>query len=428
MSKKVPPGREHTRAKPKRSKTGELPAREVSKAGQRPAEPEPSGREVSKSGTRLLPAEAEADFKPQEGTFSGTSSLTGIGRISENTQSNIARLDTFELSANRELANENYGEAARLYRRAIEVVELLPGFSPSREAQLYARLALICERQDRQSEAAKLIDEGRKALSADDPEFKEARFSLDSLDALIVSRQGHNELAVHMLLEMIEKVKALPMTTELAFSVSQAHFWLANGLANIGDQRAVPQLLEGIRIAHHAGLGAIETTGRLNLADYYTYVKQMDAARTQLAQARTLLAAEDHDNLSYALATEARIDLIAATPESAAKARALIEKAFAEAERVDAKWNLSSLNADMARALLTLGQAEEARPFAEAARQHARNDPFKRGSALQVLGQVELARGKPELAKKSWTDALALFQTLGDRSLAADVQGLMARL
>lgn len=354
--------------------------------------------------------------------------LKWLDPASRDPQVMALRLDLLEKSALGLFNSGRNSEAHERYQSALALARESSADAP-RIASFCAQLASLFESEGRYDEVMPMVDQGLQVLVQANAPFGEANVALEWLQGLMLGRFGNAPMGIQVLRELQRKASNLPPTPALERLLARVLNCLAMMVDDLGQYReALSVRKQGL--VHAEKVGDQLYCGTLWLNTAYTYVEMslLDEAVDCINKGRTIAQRTgDTENLIYAKALEAEVDLIRGKPLDA------IDKlltAIGDAESANSLWYLPHMHTELALAYLALSDTDKAsemvkRSIAEAEQQNYR---YEMGLALDALGQVETAQHKLEAAADHFGQALEIHQAAGCRLDAARARRHLAQV
>jgi tetratricopeptide (TPR) repeat protein len=317
-----------------------------------------------------------------------------------------------------DLRNEKFDESANGLTKAI-VKAAEGGASRAKMKELYALLGLAHERLGDPEKARAALDEAAK-LGPPTP-------MLNILQARLLSNGSENQRAMELLEAALKDLSEGDHTSNERYFQVLAVNWSADSISSLGNvDAALEKLEEAQALADKFCFPDLEATAATNAANELALIGTPEAltkAEEKLGEARgaaekamekDFLRQIAADSAAYVEATQARIWL---NQERFPEAHAALVKArdFADQAGPD-NWNLSSIEADTALALIGMGDVGEARGHAEASLEIAEGlkDLDRGAEAHEALARLAEAEGDVPTLKQEWEKVIDHYESSGD--------------
>ncbi len=338
------------------------------------------------------------------------------------------QLDLFEKSALGLFNSGKYPQAEQRYKSALALAREI-STDVERIASLCAQLASLLESEGRSDEVMPMVDQGLHILAQSGAPLGEASVALQWLQSYMLGRFGNAPMGIQALRELQQKASDLPPTPTLERLLIRILNSLALMLDDLGQYREVLSLRkQGLILAERAGDQLY--SGNLWLSMTYTYIEMslLDEAMDCINKGRAIAQRTgDTDNIFFAKALEAQVDLALGKPQDAMEK---LVTAIGDAESRNSLWWLPHLHTDLALAYLALSETDKASEMAKRGVKEAlqQNHRYEMGLAFDALGQVEAAQHKLEAAADHFGQAIEIHQAAGHRLDVARARRRLAQV
>jgi len=357
---------------------------------------------------------AAARFEQSRFAWSAGEQLCELGlrmtyRIRPEQAARQLRLDLLQQSG---YGFHERGEYARSHERYNEALQVARGLGASAKciATLLDSLGDVCDYEGQLGQAWAHYAEAREILEAHSEPFSEAHLSIEAGLAYIQDRQGKTEQSVEIYQQLLAAAEHLPYTLQLRINQGWVYNYLGIALGNLGRySESSPAFRRAIEIARETGCPRLEVTCILNQADDYLKAGLLDESLALgdvgLERARKL---GDVDNESYALDNRAAVLLARNEPR---EALTIVQKAISITEQPVSQWDVPFMYAHSAQAHQMLGDIDAAYQESLRAVECGRQVSYQLelGCLLDLLAQIEAARGDWEQAQQHFAEAIGLL-------------------
>jgi tetratricopeptide (TPR) repeat protein len=140
--------------------------------------------------------------------------LSWLTSITDGADTSLLKFDLMQNLGDSFFYPSNYVEAQKVYKDAIILGKQLK-INPERIAQMYVRLAEICDEEGRSMDSLKFVEQGKTALNSSNDQMGETFLALRIMESLILGRQDKNELAYQIIEEVVDALDRLPQSETL---------------------------------------------------------------------------------------------------------------------------------------------------------------------------------------------------------------------
>jgi len=350
--------------------------------------------------------------------------LTLLDTIPPDTETHQLRLDLLDLSGDGYYKVGKYPQADQRYRTALNLAQEIQA-KPEQIAEFYAELADTCEGEGRIEEMIDFIEKGQEILAANAATIPidVLHIKLGWLYAVAQNILDRYDVVLEYIPPLLEDAAKLPQNHILEFVVARIYNILAIAFGYLNR-------FEEARVNYERSIALLEKIGEIGLAAGYSanlagdcnVLGKFEEGLALISKAIKITSQiGDIDDLHYAKAVKGALLL---SLEKFPEALQELKEARILADQCGARWDITFIDADIARAYLALNDLNCSYQYAHKSliESERRKSPFEVGNACDVLGQVETARQDWMLAAQHFQRAIALFEQVGNRYNASKAQ------